>query len=86
MFNAAHLAHSRKLMHGYGFIGQDPSIAAAGLDFSVLKRKRDAYVSWLNKGYRDDLVDTKIDILDGHATFTGPRQVKIGSTGQVVEV
>jgi hypothetical protein len=86
MFNAAHLAESRKLYHSYGFKGQDASLAAAGFDFAAFKVKRDAYVAWLNTAYRDDLVDTKIDVIDGKASFVGPRRVRIVGTEQEVEV
>jgi glutathione reductase (NADPH) len=75
MFNAATLAHGLHEAVEYGF-----DVAAGGLDWPALKRKRDAYVARLNGIYEGNLAKSKVDVRRSHARFVAPRAVEVDGT------
>lgn len=74
MWYGASLAHALDDAPDYGF-----SLERGEFDWGQLKTSRDAYVSRLNGLYKKRLDDTGIDLFEGSARFTGPRQVQVGA-------
>ncbi len=64
MWNAAGLAQAVTDAAEYGF-----RVENAGLDWEVLKRKRDEFVARLNGIYERNLVNRNVTLLRGHAQF-----------------
>lgn len=83
MWNAAGLAQAVADAAEYGF-----RVENAGLDWGVLKRKRDEYILKLNGIYERSLVDRNITLLRGHARFIDKSTVAVDdrqvSAAQVV--
>jgi glutathione reductase (NADPH) len=73
MWNAAQIAHA---VHDAGHYGFD--LEVGGHDWSKLKAGRDAYVLRLNGIYERNLENRKVDLVRGHATMTGPREIRVG--------
>ena len=74
MWNTADMAEHLRDAPEYGFSipGGIPSF-----DWSILKRKRDAYIKRLNGIYERNLEKDKCDYLSGTATFVEPGKVKV---------
>lgn len=64
MWNAAELAQAVTDAAEYGF-----RVENAGLDWGVLKRKRDEFIARLNAIYERNLVNHGVTLLRGHARF-----------------
>ena len=75
MWYGASLAHALDDAPDYGF-----DITRNGFDWPALKRSRDEYVTRLNGIYRNRLDDTGIDLYEGTAAFSGPRDLTVGDT------
>jgi glutathione reductase (NADPH) len=73
MWNAAHLAHGLHDAAEYGF-----SVADYAHDWTLLKRKRDAYVVRLNGIYERNLLSRKVELHRAKARFTGPHTLEAG--------
>jgi glutathione reductase (NADPH) len=72
MWNAAEIAHALNDSAGYGF-----TLAAAGHDWSSLKRGRDDYVLRLNDIYAANLERRGVPLVRGRARFVGPNEVAV---------
>jgi glutathione reductase (NADPH) len=72
MWNAAHVADSLRDAPEYGF-----QVNVSGLDWPVLKAKRDAYIERLNGIYQRNLLNDKVELVRGYARFTGPHELKV---------
>jgi glutathione reductase (NADPH) len=72
---AAHHAHSAAHAGDFGF-----DLSVNGHDWSVLKRKRDAYVSRLNDIYEGNLEKRNVDYLKGHAKFVDATTLDVDGT------
>jgi len=75
MFNAVHVKEVLDDANGYGFGLQENTVP---LDYSVLKKKRDAYVERLNGIYQTNLDREKITIVRGEAKFVDNKTVLVG--------
>jgi glutathione reductase (NADPH) len=73
MWNAAQIAHAAHDAGHYGF-----DLQLHGHDWAKLKAARDAYVARLNGIYERNLGNRKVELLRGHASFTGPHEVRVG--------
>jgi glutathione reductase (NADPH) len=73
MYHAADLAHGIQDAAGYGF-----EVTLAGHDWSVLKERRDAYVSRLHGIYLENLARRNVTLLHADARLLGKGQVAIG--------
>ena len=73
MWNAAQIAQAAHDAGHYGF-----DLTLNGHDWAALKRGRDAYVLRLNGIYERNLASRKVDLVRGHASSTGPREVRVG--------
>ncbi|CEP00678.1 unnamed protein product (mitochondrion) [Plasmodiophora brassicae] len=75
MYNTSYLAEAVEYAREYGFnIKQE---GRPSLDYAALKKKRDAYITWLNGAYEDSLREEKIALIRGRGRFTGPRTVEV---------
>jgi glutathione reductase (NADPH) len=72
MWNAAHVADSLRDAPEYGF-----QVNVSGLDWPMLKAKRDAYIERLNGIYQRNLLNDKVELVRGYARFTGPHELKV---------
>ena len=72
MWNAAHIAESIADAAGYGF-----RVSLEGLDWRMLKTRRDEYVARLNAIYERNLASSKVQLVRGCARFTGPNAVDV---------
>jgi glutathione reductase (NADPH) len=72
MFNAAECAEWLTDAGDYGF-----DLTLPRIDWAKLKRARDGYVERLNAIYARNLEVDGIELLRGHATFTGPNTVSV---------
>ena len=72
MWNAASMAHSLDMVGDYGF-----DIQRNGFDWQQLKSRRDAYVTRLNDIYQRNLDLAEIQVIQGHARFSGPQQLEV---------
>lgn len=71
MYNTSYLAEAVEYAREYGFnIKQE---GRPSLDYAALKKKRDAYITWLNGAYEDSLHEEKIALIRGRGRFTGPK-------------
>lgn len=73
MWNTSFIKEIIDFAPHYGFKENDP-----GLDFSVIKAKRDAYVARLNGIYDNNLKRSGVDWYKGTAVFTGVNTLDIG--------
>jgi glutathione reductase (NADPH) len=73
MWNAASLAEQMDDAQAYGF-----DVENRGLDWSALKKKRDAYVARLNGIYRRNLELDGVTEISGRARFVEPHVVEVG--------
>lgn len=76
MYNAAMLVDHVRDAADYGIQGA----TVTGVDWPLLKKKRDAYVARLNEIYLKNVAAEKVTLLTGTASFTGPRKVVVGDT------
>lgn len=72
MWNAASMAHSLDMVGDYGF-----DIQRNSFDWQKLKSRRDAYVTRLNDIYQRNLDLAEIQVIQGHACFSGPQQLEV---------
>jgi glutathione reductase (NADPH) len=72
MWNAAQIAQA---IHDAGDYGFDLEIGSH--DWTRLKAGRDAYVLRLNGIYERNLENRKVGLVRGHATMTGPHEVRV---------
>ncbi|HBE92975.1 MAG TPA: glutathione-disulfide reductase [Gammaproteobacteria bacterium] len=72
MWNAASMAHSLDMVGDYGF-----DIQRNSFDWQQLKSRRDAYVTRLNDIYQRNLDLAEIQVIQGHARFSGPQQLEV---------
>jgi glutathione reductase (NADPH) len=70
MWNASQLAHAAHDAHDYGF-----ELRLVGHDWSLLKRKRDAYIERLNGIYASNLEHRGVTLLRARATLTAQQTV-----------
>jgi glutathione reductase (NADPH) len=73
MWNAAQIAHAIEDAAEYGF-----AVERGALDWSALKRGRDAYVERLNGIYERNLAKRGVELLRGRARFEGPGVLHVG--------
>ncbi|XP_037072790.1 LOW QUALITY PROTEIN: glutathione reductase, mitochondrial-like [Pollicipes pollicipes] len=78
MFNAA--SHADALQHHkhYGF-----NVEPTPFDWPAVKKNRDAYIKRLNGIYENNLLKSKVKLINGKATFVGERTVQVD--GQLYE-
>ena len=76
MWNAATLAHGLEMAGDYGF-----KISRHGHDWSMMKKKRDAYISRLNDIYQRNLSLDEIKIFHGHGHFVDAHTIEITNPG-----
>jgi glutathione reductase (NADPH) len=81
MYNVAALAES---IHHAREVGFDLP-KHAPLDFTRVKRERDAYVSHLNNVYRENLKKEGVEFIQGWAKFVGPKEVQVDSNVYTAE-
>ncbi|MEY2341028.1 glutathione-disulfide reductase [Acidithiobacillus sp. IBUN Pt1247-S3] len=74
-WNAAHLATSHELTHGYGLTGE-----AWQFDWAQFKERRDAYIQRLNSRYAEGLNNNKVELFRGHGRLQGKDQVSVDNT------
>ena len=74
MWHASQIAESLQEAAAYGFGGAD----VVSHDWHTLRANRDAYVEWLNGIYRRNLLASGAELIEGHARFSGPREVVVG--------
>jgi len=73
MWNAATLSENFHDAHHFGFVQSAPPT----LDWAKLKSYRDAYIARLNGIYTRMLGNSKVDLVEGAAAFTGEREVTV---------
>lgn len=73
MFNAATVNEIIHSSEKFGF-----KVENSQFDWSFLKKARDAYLLRLNGIYGRNLANSKIDVIDGYGTFSGPKSVSVG--------
>jgi glutathione reductase (NADPH) len=74
MWYAAGLAQNLRDAPEYGFEATSSSV-----DWSELRRKRDAYIQRLNGIYRTSLQDAEVDEITGFGHFTDARTIVVGN-------
>jgi glutathione reductase (NADPH) len=74
MFNAASIAEMLRDARGYGF-----DLAAPNIDWSHLKKARDAYVGRLNDIYRRGLAAAGVTEIAGEACFVDRHTIAVGA-------
>ena len=85
MWHAAEALHRLSHAQGYGISGGGMQ-ERPRFDMSHLKPVRDAYVTRLNGIYRKNLESSGVRIIDGWASFVGPRRVRVdGADGAPAE-
>ena len=67
MWNAATLSENFHDAHHFGFVQSAPPT----LDWAKLKSYRDAYIARLNDIYTRMLMNSRVDLVEGEAAFTG---------------
>jgi len=72
MWNAASLAHGLEMAADYGF-----DITRHGYDWSIMKKKRDAYIVRLNDIYQRNLDLDEIKIFQGHGQFVDRHCIEV---------
>ncbi|XP_077000548.1 glutathione reductase, mitochondrial isoform X2 [Tamandua tetradactyla] len=77
MWNTA--VHS-ELMHDHTDYGFES--CESKFNWSIIKEKRDAYVSRLNTIYQNNLTKAHIEIIHGHAAFTGDPEPTVEVNGK----
>jgi pyruvate/2-oxoglutarate dehydrogenase complex dihydrolipoamide dehydrogenase (E3) component len=70
MFNAATVAETIHTAKNFGF-----NVEGVTFDWNALKLARDAYITRLNGIYSRNLVNSKVDVIAGTASFSGPKSV-----------
>ncbi|KAM3569775.1 hypothetical protein VYU27_008139 [Nannochloropsis oceanica] len=89
MFNTAVLAEQMQEAGNFGFYRKGPLAEVNthdkkavhetfGFDWKAIKDARDAYVHRLNGIYTTLLRNSKVEVLEGMARFTGPKTVSVG--------
>jgi glutathione reductase (NADPH) len=78
MWNAATLAHGLNMAADYGF-----KISREGLDWPLLKKRRDAYIARLNDIYQRNLNLDDIKIFHGHGRFIDSRHIEIAGNDKI---
>jgi glutathione reductase (NADPH) len=70
MWNAAELGSALHDAVDYGF-----RVEAGPIDWALLKQRRDAYIERLNALYAANLAKRNVELVHGHAAFSGTRSV-----------
>ena len=78
MWNAATLAHGLNMAADYGF-----KISREGLDWPLMKKRRDAYITRLNDIYQRNLNLDDIKIFHGHGRFIDSRHIEIAGNDKI---
>ncbi len=73
MWNAAQIADALQLARGYGF-----DVEVRGHDFAALRQRREAYIERMRGVYAQHLAKDNVELINGRATLTGPREVSVG--------
>lgn len=73
MFNAATVNEIIHDADKFGF-----KVEGAKFDWSFLKAARDKYLLRLNGIYAKNLANSKVEVIDGYGSFSGPKSVKVG--------
>ncbi len=76
MWNAAHV---REVMAGAKHFGFDLDAHGVAFDWPMLKQARDDYVTRLNGIYAKNLASSEVALIQGAATFSGPKALKVGA-------
>jgi glutathione reductase (NADPH) len=74
MFNAASVAEALGAAPDFGF-----DLSVRGLDFGVLRQRRDAYVTRLNDIYARNLDKAQVQLRRGRAQFEADGSVRVGT-------
>ena len=77
MWNAATLAHGLEMAADYGF-----DITRHGYDWSIMKKKRDAYIARLNDIYQRNLDLDEIKIFQGHGRFVDRHRIEVAGDSE----
>ena len=72
MWYAADIAGMLDDAADYGF-----EVEARGFDWLALVQRREAYIARLNDIYGRLLDDARVDLITGHARFSGPHKVEV---------
>ena len=78
MWNAATLADGLNMAADYGF-----KISREGLDWPLMKKRRDAYITRLNDIYQRNLNLDDIKIFHGHGRFIDSRHIEIAGNDKI---
>eukprot|EP00624_Nannochloropsis_granulata_P003205 evm.model.NODE_26190_length_16781_cov_17.422977.5 len=82
MWNAAHV---REILAGAKHFGFDLDGHGVAFDWPMLKKARDDYVQRLNGIYAKNLAASEVAIIEGAASFAGPKTLRVGSTDYTAE-
>ena len=74
MWNCASISEIFHDAQQFGF-----SVSSYKFDWATLKRYRDAYIARLNGIYSRNLNNSKIDVIEGTASFSGAHEVTVGA-------
>ncbi len=73
MWNAATMSEMLHDAKEYGFLCSEHK----GFDWSILKKARDRYISRLHGIYDSLLEKSHVTVINGHASFTGPKTISV---------
>jgi len=73
MWYGAGLAHALKDAQDYGF-----DVTIGDLNWEKLVMKRDNFIGGINDWYHDYLVDQKVELIEGFATFIDDKTIAVG--------
>ncbi len=73
MWNAAQVVDALQAAAGYGF-----DVQLRGHDFAGLRARREAYIGRMRDVYRKNLHQDNVQLFNGHARFSGAREVTVG--------
>jgi len=73
MWNAAEVAEHLEAARGYGF-----DVQVGAHDFAGLCERREAYIARLHQIYEENLGKDRVQLIRGHARFTGVGRVQVG--------
>ncbi|EER33864.1 glutathione reductase [Candida tropicalis MYA-3404] len=69
MWYASDMAHKKEALYSYGLSKDQEEVKFGDFDWSLIKEKRDAYVTRLNGIYENNLKREKVDFVYGFAQF-----------------
>ncbi|HWZ90611.1 MAG TPA: FAD-dependent oxidoreductase, partial [Polyangiaceae bacterium] len=73
MWNAAEIAEEMLLAQSYGF-----DLEVRGLDFGVLRARREAYIARMRGNYAQNLKKDGVELIAGRGQFVAPGAVRVG--------